>query len=70
MNSSGSSARHRAPGSIEPIDSCTSISTQKIMTSKKVVSLAVGSAFVATALTPLAHAVGDNPFAATKLQAG
>jgi hypothetical protein len=40
------------------------------MTSKKVVSLAVGSAFVATALTPLAHAVGDNPFAATKLQAG
>jgi uncharacterized low-complexity protein len=40
------------------------------MTSKKIVTLAVGSAFVTTALTPLAHAVGDNHFAAAKLQAG
>jgi hypothetical protein len=40
------------------------------MTSKKIVSLAVGSAFAVTALTPLTHAAGDNPFAATKLQAG
>jgi uncharacterized low-complexity protein len=40
------------------------------MKKQNLVSLAVGSAFAATALTPLAHAAGDNPFAATKLQAG
>lgn len=32
-------------------------------------SLAVGSVFAATALTPLAHAA-DNPFAAKQLQSG
>ena len=33
-------------------------------------SLAIGSTFAAIALTPLAHAGSDNPFGATKLQAG
>jgi uncharacterized low-complexity protein len=32
--------------------------------------LAVGSAFAATALTPMAHAASDNPFGATQLQSG
>lgn len=40
------------------------------MKTTKIVSLAIGSAFAATALTPLAHAASDNPFAATKLEAG
>lgn len=39
------------------------------MKKQNIVSLAVGSAFAAIALSPIAHA-GENPFAATKLQAG
>ncbi|AXS79311.1 hypothetical protein [Dechloromonas sp. HYN0024] len=39
------------------------------MKKQNFVSLAVGSAFAAAALSPLAHA-GENPFGATKLQAG
>jgi uncharacterized low-complexity protein len=37
------------------------------MNTKKIVSLAIGSAFAAAALTPMAHATG-NPFGATKLE--
>mgnify|MGYP000915563993 CR=1 FL=1 len=33
-------------------------------------SLALGSAVAAASLTSLAHAASDNPFAATKLEAG
>ena len=40
------------------------------MKKHKLVSLAVGSAFAAVALTPLAHAAGDNPFGATRLDDG
>lgn len=40
------------------------------MKTTKVLSLAIGSAFAAVALTPLAHAASDNPFGATKLEAG
>ena len=36
----------------------------------KILSPAVGSAFAAASLTPLAYAAGDNPFGASKLQAG
>jgi uncharacterized low-complexity protein len=39
------------------------------MKKQNLVSLAVGSAFAAIALSPAAHAA-DNPFGATKLQAG
>jgi len=39
------------------------------MKKHNLVSLAVGSAFAAIALSPAAHAA-DNPFGATKLQAG
>lgn len=39
------------------------------MKKQNFVSLAVGSAFAAVALTPVASAA-DNPFSATKLQAG
>jgi len=39
------------------------------MKKQNFVSLAVGSAFAAVALTPLAHAA-ENPFGATKLEAG
>lgn len=39
------------------------------MKKQKFVSLAVGSAFAAVALSPVAHAA-DNPFGATKLEAG
>ena len=40
------------------------------MKTTQIVSLAIGSAFAAAALTPLAHAASDNPFGASKLQAG
>jgi uncharacterized low-complexity protein len=40
------------------------------MKKQNLVSLAVGSAFAAAALTPMAHATIDNPFGATRLQAG
>ncbi len=40
------------------------------MKKQNVVTLAIGSAFAAGALTPLAHATGDNPFGATRLTAG
>jgi uncharacterized low-complexity protein len=40
------------------------------MKKKEIVSLAIGSAFASIALTPLAHATGENPFATTKLEAG
>jgi len=40
------------------------------MKKQNLVSIAVGSAFAAAALTPMAHAAGDNPFGATQLQAG
>lgn len=40
------------------------------MKKQNFVSLAVGSAFAALALAPLAHAAGENPFGATKLEAG
>ena len=40
------------------------------MKKQNLVSLAVGSAFAAIALTPLAHATSDNPFGASKLEAG
>lgn len=39
------------------------------MKKQNFVSLAVGSAFAAVALNPLAHAA-ENPFGATKLEAG
>jgi uncharacterized low-complexity protein len=39
------------------------------MKNQKLVSLAVGSAFAAVALTPVAHAA-ENPFAASQLSAG
>jgi len=39
------------------------------MKKQNIVSLAVGSAFAAIALSPAAHA-GENPFGATKLEAG
>ena len=39
------------------------------MKKHNLVSLAVGSAFAAIALTPIAHAA-ENPFGATKLEAG
>ena len=39
------------------------------MKTTKRVSLAIGSAFAAIALTPVAHAA-DTPFGATKLEAG
>jgi len=37
------------------------------MKTSKIVSLTIGSAFAAAALTPMAHAA-DNPFGATKLE--
>ena len=40
------------------------------MKSSKIVSLAIGSAFAAATLTPIAHAASDNPFSAAKLEAG
>ncbi len=40
------------------------------MKKQNLVSIAVGSAFAAAALTPIAHAASDNPFGATQLQAG
>lgn len=40
------------------------------MKNKEIVSLAIGTAFASVALSPLAHASGDNPFAATRLEAG
>ena len=39
------------------------------MKKQNLVSLAVGSAFAAIALSPVAHAA-ENPFGATKLEAG
>ena len=39
------------------------------MKKQNLVSLAVGSAFAVIALTPVAHAA-ENPFGATKLEAG
>ncbi|KXB30956.1 hypothetical protein AT959_09610 [Dechloromonas denitrificans] len=39
------------------------------MKKQNLVSLAVGSAFAAITLSPVAHAA-DNPFAANKLEAG
>lgn len=40
------------------------------MKTTKILSLAIGSAFAAATLSPLAHAAGDNPFSASKLEAG
>ena len=40
------------------------------MKKQNLASLAVGSAFAAAALTPMAHAASDNPFGATQLQSG
>jgi len=40
-----------------------------IMKKQTLASLAIGSAFAAVALTPIAHAA-DNPFAAKQLSAG
>lgn len=40
------------------------------MKKQTLVSLAIGSAFTAAALTPVAHAAAENPFGASKLQAG
>lgn len=40
------------------------------MKKQTLVTLAIGSVFSMAALTPLAHASGDNPFGASKLQAG
>ena len=39
------------------------------MKTKQILSLAIGSAFAAATLSPLAHAA-DNPFGATRLEAG
>lgn len=39
------------------------------MKTTKILSLAIGSAFAAVALSPMANAA-DNPFGATKLEAG
>ena len=39
------------------------------MKTRKIVSLAIGSAFAAVALTPITQAAG-NPFAASKLDSG
>lgn len=40
------------------------------MKKQTLVSLAIGSAFTAAALTPVAHAAAENPFGASKLQSG
>ena len=40
------------------------------MKTTKIVSLAIGSAFAAVALTPTAHAAEGNPFSSAKLEAG
>lgn len=40
------------------------------MKKQNLVSIAVGSAFAAAALTPMAHAASDNPFAARELSGG
>jgi uncharacterized low-complexity protein len=40
------------------------------MKKQNLVSIAVGSAFAAAALTPMAHAASDNPFAARELPGG
>ena len=40
------------------------------MKKQTLTSLAIGSAFAAVALTPVAHAASDNPFAAKQLSAG
>lgn len=40
------------------------------MKKQTLVTLAIGSAFTVGALTPVAHAAGDNPFGTSKLQAG
>ena len=40
------------------------------MKTTKIISLAIGSAFAAATLTPIVHAANDNPFGATKLEAG
>ena len=45
------------------------ISMEKTMKKQTLVSLALGSAFAAITLPPVAHAA-DNPFSAAKLQAG
>jgi uncharacterized low-complexity protein len=47
----------------------TSTPTEKIMKTTKLASLAIGSAFAAITLTPVAQAA-DNPFGATRLEAG
>lgn len=47
----------------------TPISMEKTMKKQNLVSLAIGSAFAAVALTPIAHAA-DNPFSVAKLEAG
>ncbi|QRM19068.1 hypothetical protein GBK02_06505 [Dechloromonas sp. TW-R-39-2] len=39
------------------------------MKTKHILSLAIGSAFAAATLSPVAHAA-DNPFGATRLEAG
>jgi uncharacterized low-complexity protein len=40
------------------------------MKKQNLVSIAVGSAFAAVVLTPMAHAASDNPFAARELSGG
>jgi len=40
------------------------------MKTTKIVSLAIGSAFAAAALSPIAHAADGNPFSSAKLESG
>ncbi len=40
------------------------------MKTTKIISLAIGSAFAAVALTPIAHAADGNPFSSAKLESG
>ena len=51
------------------LSALTPTSMEIIMKKQTLASLAIGSAFAAVALTPIAHAA-DNPFAAKQLSAG
>ncbi len=60
--------RQGAPGSVMGIDPTPFINGE-IMKKQNLLSLAIGSTFAAAALTSAAHAA-ENPFSATKLEAG
>ena len=60
--------RQGAPGSVMGTDPTPFINGD-IMKKQNLLSLAIGSTFAAAALTPAAHAA-ENPFSATRLEAG